>query len=334
MKKYLAIALVVIIAGGAGVFIHTNNSDNALIVEDDWSEEYLEEDAWWEEDLDEEYEWEEDLHEDIELTALGGLFEEDGTVVIDILYGEDGLPLEEEPLSEDNVLLIDLIYNEEGAKLNSLLFSEGSLVIERLYDINDNLILDIGSYIEEKRQEALGNSSPASNKEVDDYDMVDPEKISTTTSSAMIAQGENIDDIPDTALSMGSNSQESYYSFVYDDKTGGYKAVLSPSFKTLLNKANHINYNEWRPDTSLPCPVTIGKSMGYQVTSLEDFFSYMSHLMSVDVSGWDVSGVKSTASMFEGCSMLKTINGLDKWNTNSLSDTSNMFDTTAVVTLK
>lgn len=60
-------------------------------------------------------------------------------------------------------------------------------------------------------------------------------------------------------------------------------------------------------------------------TALDYFFKGCTSLTSVDLSNWDVSNVTSMNFMFQDCTNLQTITGLEKWNTSKVTDFREVF---------
>ena len=59
--------------------------------------------------------------------------------------------------------------------------------------------------------------------------------------------------------------------------------------------------------------------------SLEGAFAYKGKLTKIDISAWDVSGVKCMMEMFAGCKKLESIGDISDWKIESLTDITGMF---------
>ena len=59
---------------------------------------------------------------------------------------------------------------------------------------------------------------------------------------------------------------------------------------------------------------------------MDNAFSELRALKTLDLSNWNVSSVMSMNGMFEGCSSLETLGDLSNWTTPDLTDTRNMFN--------
>lgn len=62
-----------------------------------------------------------------------------------------------------------------------------------------------------------------------------------------------------------------------------------------------------------------------QVTSMQDLFYLCNKIQTLDVSGWDVSKVKYFILVFGSMTSLKTLKGIESWNTQSATDMQSMF---------
>jgi len=62
-----------------------------------------------------------------------------------------------------------------------------------------------------------------------------------------------------------------------------------------------------------------------KITMMNATFVANKNLKTLDLSGWDTSKVTLFATMFNECSSLTTITGIDKWNVSSATDISMMF---------
>lgn len=63
----------------------------------------------------------------------------------------------------------------------------------------------------------------------------------------------------------------------------------------------------------------------YMYKETKSMFSYLSTLVTIDLSGLDSSNVTNMSGMFQSCSSLATIVGLDRLNTSNVTDMTNMF---------
>jgi len=61
------------------------------------------------------------------------------------------------------------------------------------------------------------------------------------------------------------------------------------------------------------------------LTDMEGAFAYKSKLSKIDISAWDVSGVKCMMEMFAGCKNLESIGDISDWKIESLTDITGMF---------
>ena len=67
------------------------------------------------------------------------------------------------------------------------------------------------------------------------------------------------------------------------------------------------------------------KTMGGHYQMSDAMFQGCSSLTSLDLSGWDTSSVSEMSCMFYGCYNLTTVGGLSDWNTSKVEMTSSMF---------
>lgn len=61
------------------------------------------------------------------------------------------------------------------------------------------------------------------------------------------------------------------------------------------------------------------------LTDMEGAFAYKGKLSKIDISAWDVSGVKCMMEMFAGCKSLESIGDISDWKIDSLTDITGMF---------
>lgn len=66
-------------------------------------------------------------------------------------------------------------------------------------------------------------------------------------------------------------------------------------------------------------------SLSENITSLDLLFANNMKIKKIDVTGWDVSSVKSMSEMFYTCTSLEEVIGLDTWDTSSCESFRRMF---------
>lgn len=62
-----------------------------------------------------------------------------------------------------------------------------------------------------------------------------------------------------------------------------------------------------------------------QVTSMQDLFCLCNKIQTLDVSGWDISKVKYFILAFDLMTSLKTLKGVESWDTQSATDMQSIF---------
>jgi hypothetical protein len=61
------------------------------------------------------------------------------------------------------------------------------------------------------------------------------------------------------------------------------------------------------------------------IDDMEGIFAYKGKLTKIDISEWNVSGVKCMMEMFAGCKKLESIGDISDWKIESLTDITGMF---------
>ena len=109
-------------------------------------------------------------------------------------------------------------------------------------------------------------------------------------------------------LKIGSKSKVEKQEFKYHPNT--CFELMEIIGKRIKEEHDNIDFNDI--DTS-------------NIEIMEGIFAYQSKLTNIDISAWNVSGVKSMMEMFVGCKSLESIGDISDWKINRLVDITGMF---------
>lgn len=109
-------------------------------------------------------------------------------------------------------------------------------------------------------------------------------------------------------LKIGSKSKVEKQEFKYHPNT--CFELMEIIGKRIKEEHDNIDFNDI--DTS-------------NIEIMEGIFAYQSKLTNIDISAWNVSGVKSMMEMFTGCKNLESIGDISDWKINNLVDITGMF---------